>query len=463
MSAPVYVLVAPPILALIFFPIRRWPKVSGAAAAVAVWLFAIVLLGIDLDPLGANAEGILNNSVWSALGQSFVLSDEAQLLLVAAYLLIGLAFLLSTFYPQSSIFVVLTLLVMSPLSGALLVEPDIYGAVLLVIAACGLAILVQGRRAGSTLGALRFISLYALAMPLLLGARWMFESDQFRYLDTVTLIFIAVLLLLTASFPFQIWVAPVVSESSSFVPSIVYGVGQMLVIVFCLSLLLSQPFVYRNVQFQQIANLSAAATLILGATLAITARSFGRQLGYLLLLSIGAVIAIIGSGGSAVVQATLTLMILRIIALIIAGAGLAMIRSRAVAVDGGVNQFAANRGLAWQSPTAVGLFVFGCLSLAGLPLTPGFAGTWPAVEIVGQQSTWLAVIMVLSIAVGAFGVLRRLMPLLVRADPASGEHRGLLENRREQLVSGTILLAGAILALFPRLILTFVNNLADLF
>jgi len=463
MSAPLFVLVAPLILALIFFPIRRWPKVSGATAAFAAWLFSIILVGIDLSPPAAGTDGITSNSVWNALGHSFVLTDRAQLLLVAVYLLMGIAFLLSTLYSQSSIFVVLSLLVMSPLSGALMIEPDIYGAVFLVIAACGLAVLIQGRRAGSTLGALRFLSLYALAMPLLLGASWMFESDQFRYLDSLTLILVAALLLLTASFPFQIWVAPVVSESSSFVPSIVYGTGQLLVVVFCLNLLATQPFVYRSVQFQGVANLSAAASLILGAVLTMTARSFGRQLGYLLLISIGAVIAVIGSGGVAVVQTTLTLLILRIIALIIAGAGLAMIRSRAVAVDGGVNQFATNQGLAWQTPTAVGLYVFGCLSLAGLPLTPGFVGTWPAVEIVGQHSTWLAVIMVLSIAAGAFGVFRRVMPLLVRPVPPSGEDRGSLENSKEQLVSGTILLVGALLALFPRLILTFVNNLADLF
>jgi len=291
----------------------------------------------------------------------------------------------------------------------------------------------------------------------------MIESEQFRYLDTATLILVAAILLLTAAFPFQIWVAPVVTESSSFVPSVVYGSGQLLVVVFCLNLLADQPFVYRSVQFQGIANMSAAATMILGAALTVTARSFGRQLGYLLLLSVGAVIAVIGSGGGDVLPPTLTLLILRITALIMAGAGLAMIRSRAVTVEGGVNQFAANQGLAWQTPTAVGLFVFGCLSLAGIPLTPGFAGTWPAVAIVGQQSTWLALIMVLSIAAGAFGVLRRLMPLLARPVQIADAERGLLEDRREQLVSGAILLAGVLIALFPRLLLTFASNLAQLF
>ena len=88
-----------------------------------------------------------------------------------------------------------------------------------------------------------------------------------------------------------------------------------------------------------------------------------------------------------------------------------MVRVRTLSVEGGANQFEANRGLAWRAPLGMGLFVLGCLSLAGLPLTPGFAGTWPAVILIGEQSPWLAIILVLAIAAGAFGLLRRLMPV----------------------------------------------------
>jgi formate hydrogenlyase subunit 3/multisubunit Na+/H+ antiporter MnhD subunit len=344
-----------------------------------------------------------------------------------------------------------------------MVEEFVFGAVWLLIAAGGLAVLIQGSGAGSTLAALRFLSLTAIALPLLLSVVWMDESDQFRFLDSITLLNAVALLLLTATFPFQIWIAPVVRESSSLTPSIVYGVGQLLVVVFSLNLLIDQPFVYGSAQFQTILRLSAGATLILGAVLTVTARSFGQQLGYLLLISIGAVVAVIGSGAVTSVEVTLSLLFLRVIGLVLAGAGLTMIRKRARVVEGEANQFTANKGLAWTTPFGMGLFVFGCLSLAGMPLTPGFAGVWPAVLAVGKLSPWLAVVLVFSIAGGAFGVLRRLIPLLSRSDESAGERAVPSETRKEQIASGAILVVGAIVALFPGLVLTFTSELAGLF
>jgi formate hydrogenlyase subunit 3/multisubunit Na+/H+ antiporter MnhD subunit len=195
----------------------------------------------------------------------------------------------------------------------------------------------------------------------------------------------------------------------------------------------------------------------------VTARSFGQQLGYLLLISIGAVVAVIGSGAVTSVEVTLSLLFLRVIGLVLAGAGLTMIRKRARVVEGEANQFTANKGLAWTTPFGVGLFVFGCLSLAGMPLTPGFAGVWPAVLAVGKLSPWLAVVLVFSIAGGAFGVLRRLIPLLSRSDESAGERAVPSETRKEQIASGAILVVGAIVALFPGLVLTFTSELAGLF
>ena len=203
--------------------------------------------------------------------------------------------------------------------------------------------------------------------------------------------------------------------------------------------------------------------MILGAVLTITARSFGHQLGYLLLLSIGSVLAVIASGDAVVVEVTLTLLIMRIVGLIIAGAGLAIIRNLAQTVEGGANQFVANQGLAWRTPLGTGLFVFGCLSLAGLPLTPGFTGIWPAALVVGNHSTWLAAILVLSIAGGAFGVMRRLIPLLARPGDSELAARSATQDRKELFVNGAILVVGAFVAFFPGVILTFTDNLADLF
>jgi NADH:ubiquinone oxidoreductase subunit 2 (subunit N) len=456
MSAPLFLVATPLMLALVTFVMRRWLYFAGPFAAGAAWLVALILRGYDLGPQAGGA-------TWDVFGQALTLTEPSQQVLAVVYLLIGIIVLLSAFYDQGDKFVALSFAVLSPLSAALMVESFVHGAALLFIAAGGLAMQIQGSRAGSTLAALRFFSLIALTMPLLLSAGWMIDSDQFRFLDTITLLILVAILLLTSAFPFQIWVAPVVRESSSLTTSVVYGVGQLVILVYCLGLLMDQPFVFGSAQFQLVVSLSAAATLILGAVLTMTARSFGHQLGYLLLLSIGAVVAIIGSGDAAAVEVTVTLLVLRVIGLIIAGVGLAIIRTWAVTVDGGANQFAANQGLAWRTPLGIGLFAFGCLSLAGLPFTPGFAGSWPAVVVVAQHAPWLAAILVLSIAGGAFGVLRRLIPLLVRPENSTQRQDRPTDSRREQLISGIIFGGGIIVIFFPSLVLRFASNLAGLF
>ena len=449
-----FLLVGPIVLAALLFPLRRWPHVSALVGAAAAWLFAVILSGFDLNTSTGDS--------WTIFDRAFTLTEHVQLVLVVAYVFLGISFLSSAVYRQSTVFVSVSLGIMSLLGGALIIESFAFGATLILIAAAAMAILIQGGRAGSTLASLRYLSLIALAAPLLLSAGWMLESDQFRFLDNATLLILVATLLLTTSFPFQIWVAPAVGESTSLTPAVVFGVGQLLIIVFCIDLLIEQPFVYASAQFQDLIQLCAAATLILAGLLAMTARSFGHLLGYLLLLSIGAVGAALGSGGDVMIDVIMALSILRVISLIIAGAGLAMIRIQARTVEGGANQFVANRGLAWRTPLGITLFVFGCLSLAGLPLTPGFAGTWSATVLVSQRSSWLAAILILTTAAGAFGVLRRLIPLLSQPDGA-GDEDGQPEGKTVRIAAIVILALGAILAIIPRLVITLSGNVATLF
>lgn len=464
MNAPLVLMAGPLVLALILIPLGRWPKAASVFGALAAWLMVLYLAALNPGSAPGTSDGPLAGQSWILYGRSFTLSERVQLLLITVYVLLGFTFILSARYHQNAIFTPASLAIMTPLSGALMVSPFVFGGVLLLIAAGVLAVLIQGNRPGSTLASLRYLALTALAIPLLLSAGWMLESDQFQFLDNITLLVLVAVLLLTTSFPFQIWVAPVVGESSSLVPAVVFGIGRILVVAFCLDILIAQPFVFGSAQFQNLVSGSAGATLILAGLLAVTARSFGHLLGYILLISVGGVVAVLGSGGSSVVSVAMTMLIVRTISLFIAGAGLAMIRARAHTVAGGANQFAANQGLAWRTPLGLGLFVYGGLSVAGLPLTPGFAGTWPAALLIGGRSPWLAAILILAIAAGAFGMMRRIIPLFNRpVEGAYNEVDIVPEGRTERVVAVVILLLGGLLALFPQLITTFGETLADLF
>ena len=87
--------------------------------------------------------------------------------------------------------------------------------------------------------------------------------------------------------------------------------------------------------------------------------------------------------------------------------------------------------------------MLGLLSLAGLPLTAGFAGQWALMQVLGSRD-WLQAVVILAGALGvAIGVMRSLSTLL-------GPLQILLLEREERIM---ILLAalGLVAILVPAL------------
>ncbi|HSG16787.1 MAG TPA: hypothetical protein VLE70_10770, partial [Anaerolineae bacterium] len=114
MTAPFFLLVGPIVLALFLFPLRRWPRISALAGAASAWLIALTVAGFDLNASAGDS--------WTIFGRAFTLTEHLQPILAMVYALLGAAFLLSAVYHQSAIFVSISLVNLSLLSGALMVE-----------------------------------------------------------------------------------------------------------------------------------------------------------------------------------------------------------------------------------------------------------------------------------------------------------------------------------------------------
>jgi hypothetical protein len=74
----------------------------------------------------------------------------------------------------------------------------------------------------------------------------------------------------------------------------------------------------------------------------------------------------------------------------------------------------------------------------------------------------LATVLILTIAAGAFGVLRRLIPLLSQPD-SDGDEDSSPEGKTARAAAVVILAFGAILAILPFLVLTLSEKIATLF
>jgi formate hydrogenlyase subunit 3/multisubunit Na+/H+ antiporter MnhD subunit len=108
---------------------------------------------------------------------------------------------------------------------------------------------------------------------------------------------------------------------------------------------------------------------------------------------------------------------------------------------------------------AVILFAYGAFSLAGVPLTPGFAGRWAILDMAGAVSTWLAAALLLFAVAGVAGLLRWLITWF-DANPQAGF---LGRSRLVTILVALILLGAILVALRPGPLLNAATSLAALF
>jgi NADH:ubiquinone oxidoreductase subunit 2 (subunit N) len=444
---PLLLLIGPLLLAGVLFLLRRWPVVTAVLGALAVLILARMVAAIPLDNSGIEtASPLFAGDTLAIYGRTFVLTDEVQAVVRLLYQGVALLMLLAAVAPQGRLFVPLCLLLLSPLAGLLMVQPFLIGILLLLVVMALVAMLIQGGQPGSTLAASRSLVLATVAVCLLLVAGWMMGADQATFLTSIWQLWLLGIVILLAGFPFHIWVRPAVTESPSLVPAVVFGLVHFALVSFSFSLWQENPWLQQNAQFGVLARGLGAATVAAAALLTFNAAGFGRLLAYTLLADIGATVMTLPVGGAAGQDALLSVLLLRFISLALAGTGLGLLRAQMPS-----DSWAAAGGLARRSPGAVILFAYGLISLAGLPVTPGFAGRWAVLGLAAAQSPWLAGLLLLAAASTLVGLWRMvaviLAPVEIEAPPSS---RQILLAEAAAVV---VLVGGSIFALFPQLLL----------
>jgi formate hydrogenlyase subunit 3/multisubunit Na+/H+ antiporter MnhD subunit len=442
-SGPVLLLIGPLLAGVLAMLVRRWQRVTAVVGLLLASVLWFMVRAIPLAPTAIEAETrLFAGGTLVILGRVFVLTEQIQFLLLLLLVSLILLFLISLWLPQGRDFVPINLVVLSPLMAALMVRSFSFGALFLLMAMALLTTLIQAHP-GSVRAALRYLIMGVLAACCVLLAAWMLDNGQTDLSAPASRLLLVGFVILLAGFPFYVWAIPVVTKTPSLVSVVVLGLVQLTVTMFIFAMVQANSWLYADAEFVRLLRWSGLMTVLLAGLAALTA-DWRRLLGALVLLDMGMALLSLLLGPELGWQTAVTIHLSRTISLLLAGVGLTGLRQ--------IHQDFA--GLERRAPVSALLFVFGCVSLLGLPLTMGFNGRW--LIITHMPDAWSVLLLWLGMAGGVLGVWQAVIRLFSQPTEAVfGVEPGLTK-----LVLGVSLLAFFILALVPQSFLSLAEKLA---
>ena len=357
----------------------RVTAVTGTVAAVVLWL---LLTAATQD-------------TWLVYGRSLNLTDAGRTTFQGMFLLLAALYLLTWVWPAGRDFVPTSLAAVAPLAAMVMIRPFTLGALFLPLAVALLVMAMQSGRHGDAAAGWRYLVMTVLALPLFLLAGWLTATPAALSSGAARVLAVAIAITV-GGFPFYMWVRPAARQGSPLLRPFLFGGAQLAVMAFLFGWLGEAPGWQADPVFQSWLRWSGLLTALLGGLLAAMAADGEELLSSLLLLDMGVGLLALLLPGTVGWQTAAAIHAGRSVGLLLVGVGWLWL-------SGG------DKLGRWQRPLAMGLWVYGCLSLVGLPLTPGFNGRWALLSALGSGelgAVWLPLWLLAAMAGGLWGVWR---------------------------------------------------------
>lgn len=460
MNAPILWIVIPftiGILSLFFIRERLSALIGGVAAGI----LALIALAFPIDT--ALLLGSISIKIAPSIqffGRSFELKSADSPLLVIIYGLSALWFLGTEASGTANRFVSLGLMIVALLTASIAVEPFLFAALLLEMAAMLVVPLLVPPYQKPGRGVVRFLIYQTLAMPFILFSGWMLAGVEASPGDLGTTMQASTMLglgfaFLLAVFPLYNWIPMLMEEALPYETGFLLWALPTFTIIFALGFMDHYAWLRASSQLSNAIQFTGIFMVASGGIFAALQRHIGRILGYAAIAETGLLILIIGLRSSEIVTITFLTLISRGLELIVWALALSIIKRQAYSL-----RFNAVRGLARSCPVTVAALILAHLSMTGFPMLAGFPARLAIWQILANQSlviSFWGVMGMLGLLVAAV----RTLAVFVMAD--DDKKWSVNESWMQMTLLGLGMTALFILGLFPQVLQPFLANLPSLF
>ncbi|HLA87165.1 MAG TPA: proton-conducting transporter membrane subunit, partial [Anaerolineales bacterium] len=381
MSAPI-IWIAIPFLVGIFSLFILRERSSALIGGVTASVLALIALVLPIDT--ALLLGSISIKIAPSIqlfGRSFEFNTADRPLLVVVYGISALWFLGSEASGTSRRFVSLGLMIIALLTASIAVEPFLYAALLLEMAAMLVVPLLVPPYQKPGRGSVRFLIYQTLAMPFILFSGWMLAGVEANPGDLGTTTQAGIILglgfaFLLAVFPLYNWILMLMEESSPYVTGFLLWALPTFIVIFALSFLDHYAWLRNSSQLSNGIQFTGVFMVASGGIFASLQRHIGRILGYAAIAETGLLILVMGLKSSEIVTITFLILISRGLELTVWALALSIIKRKAYSL-----RFNEVQGLARTYPVAAAALILAHPSMTGFPLLVGFP---PRLAIWGQ-------------------------------------------------------------------------------
>ena len=460
MSAPViWILV--PFLAGVLILFLLQERVSSFVGGVVSMLLALTALIFPIDTaLLLGTVSIKISASVQFFGRSFALNTADGPLLAIIYGLATLWFFGTQASGTANRFVSLGLMIVALLTASIAVEPFLFAALLITMAAMLVIPLLVPLHQRPGPGIVRFLIHQILAMPFILFSGWMLAGveaspgDIGNTIQAGTMLSLGFAFLL-AVFPLYSWIPMLTEEASPYATGFLLWALPTFTVIFLLNFLDRYTWLRSTPQLSSAIQYAGVFMVASGGLFASQQKHIGRMMGYASIVETGLLLLAAGLRSNEVVNVTFLLLTPRGLELAVWALAISIIKRKVYSL-----RFSEVRGLARSYPVAVTSIVLAHLSMAGFPLLAGFPSRAALWQELGGESLTISLWVFIGLLGLLIGAIRTLAVFVMAEENKAWE---LNESWVQMVMLGLGVIGLFILGIFPQVLQPFIANLPALF